>query len=88
MLIDTASRRNLDLVEARGGVKNTLLGVLNNTGTPMGARLLREWLLHPICDLEELTRRQDIISAFLEEPFLMSKLRDSLKGVRDLERLS
>ena len=88
VLIDTASRRNLDLVEARGGVKNTLLGVLNNTETPMGARLLREWLLHPICDLEELTRRQDIISAFLEEPFLMSKLRDSLKGVRDLERLS
>ncbi len=88
VLIDAASRRNLDLVEARGGTKNTLLGVLNNTGTPMGARLLREWLLHPICDLAELTRRQDIIATFLEEPFMMSKLRDSLKKVRDLERLS
>ena len=88
VLIDAASRRNLDLVESRGGVKNTLLGVLNGTSSPMGARLLREWLLHPICDLAELTRRQDIISAFLEEPFLMTKLRDSLKGVRDLERLT
>ncbi len=88
VLIDAASRRNLDLVEARGGVKNTLLGVLNNTGTPMGARLLREWLLHPICDLKELTRRQELIASFLAEPFLMSKLRDSLKKVRDLERLS
>ena len=88
VLIDAASRRNLDLVESRSGVKNTLLGVLNGASSPMGARLLREWLLHPICDLQELTRRQDIIAAFLEEPFLMSKLRDSLKGVRDMERLT
>lgn len=88
VLIDTASRRNLDLTEARGGPKNTLLGTLDSTTTPMGARLLRDWILHPICDLAELTRRQDIIAGFLTEPFLMSQLRDSLKGVRDLERLS
>ena len=88
VLIDAASRRNLDLVESRSGVKNTLLGILNGTSSPMGARLLREWILHPICDMAELMRRQDIIAAFLEEPFLMSKLRDSLKGVRDLERLT
>ncbi len=88
VLIDAASRRNLDLVEARGGVKNTLLGVLNSTGTPMGARLLREWLLHPISDLQELTRRQELIATFLAEPFLMSKLRGSLNKIRDLERLS
>ena len=88
VLIDAASRRNLDLVEARGGMRNTLLGVLNGTSTPMGARLLRDWILHPICHLAELTRRQDMIAAFLAEPFLMSKLRDSLKGVRDTERLT
>lgn len=88
VLIDAASRRNLDLVEARGGVKNTLLGTLDRTSTPMGARKLRDWVLHPICDLVELRRRQDVIAAFLEEPFLMSELRDSLKGVRDLERLT
>ena len=88
VLIDAASRRNLDLVESRSGLRNTLLGVLNGTSSPMGARLLREWILHPICDLAELTRRQELISAFLEEPFLMSKLRDSLKGVRDTERLT
>ena len=88
VLIDAASRRNLDLTEARGGPKNTLLGTLDSTTTPMGARLLRDWILHPICDLQELTRRQDIIGGFLAEPFLMSQLRDSLKGVRDLERLT
>ncbi|MDO4221570.1 MAG: DNA mismatch repair protein MutS [Akkermansia sp.] len=87
VLIDTASRRNLDLVEARGGVKNTLLGALDNTSTPMGARKLRDWILHPICDMDELLRRQEIIGGFLQEPFLMTKLRGSLKGVRDTERL-
>ena len=87
VLIDTASRRNLDLVEARGGMKNTLLGALDNTSTPMGARKLRDWILHPICDMEELLRRQEIIGGFLQEPFLMTKLRSSLKGVRDTERL-
>ena len=88
VLIDAASRRNLDLVDARGGAKNSLLGVLNSTSSPMGARLMRDWILHPVCDLAELTRRQEIIAAFLAEPFLMSKLRDTLRGVRDTERLT
>jgi len=88
VLIDAASRRNLDLVESRGGAANTLLGTLNGTSTPMGARKLRDWILHPICDLDELQRRQDLIAGFLEEPFLMTQLRDSLRGVRDLERLA
>ena len=88
VLIDTASRSNLDLVEARGGMKNTLLGTLDGTSTPMGARLIRDWILHPICDLAELARRQEIIATFLSESFLMSKLRDTMKGVRDMERLT
>ena len=87
VLIDTASRRNLDLVEARGGMKNTLLGTLDTTSTPMGARKLRDWILHPISDMDELLRRQELIAGFLKESFLMSKLRGSLKGVRDTERL-
>ncbi len=88
VLLDAASRRNLDLVEARGGRSHTLLGVLDQTSTPMGARLLREWLLHPLDDLHELQSRQEMIASFLSQDFLMSKLRDSLKSVRDLERLS
>lgn len=88
VLLDAASRRNLDLTDALGGAKNTLLGTLDKTATPMGGRLLREWILHPIGDLSELLHRQDIIAGFLKEPFLMSKLRESLSEVRDLERLS
>ncbi len=86
VLIDAASQRNLDLVESRSGKQHTLLGVLDRTATPMGARLLRDWILHPLRDLTILTQRQDIIAAYLAEPFLLSKCRESLKGIRDIER--
>jgi DNA mismatch repair protein MutS len=86
VLIDAASQRNLDLVDSRSGKQHTLLGVLDRTATPMGARLLRDWILHPLRDLAVLTNRQDIIAAFLAEPFLLSKCRESLKGIRDIER--
>ncbi|MBK1881896.1 DNA mismatch repair protein MutS [Luteolibacter pohnpeiensis] len=86
VLIDASSQRNLDLVDSRSGKAHTLLGVLDRTATPMGARLLRDWILHPLRDLSTLTARQDIIAAFLAEPFLLSKCRDSLKGIRDIER--
>ena len=75
-------------MDSRGGVKLSLLGTLDRTSTPMGARKLRDWLLHPLCDLGRLQARQDMIAALLQEPFLMSKLRDSLKNVRDMERLT
>ena len=86
VLIDIASQRNLDLVESRAGKQHTLLAVLDRTATPMGARLLRDWILHPLRDLTTLTARQDSIAAFLAEPFLLSKCRESLKGIRDIER--
>ena len=86
VLIDAASQRNLDLVESRSGKPHTLLGALDNTATPMGARLLRDWILHPLRDLEILTARQDIIASFLREPFILSKCRESMKGIRDIER--
>lgn len=86
VLIDAASQRNLDLVESRSGKPHTLLGALDNTATPMGARLLRDWILHPLRDLETLTARQDIIASFLREPFILSKCRESMKGIRDIER--
>lgn len=85
--IDTSSLRNLDLVEARSGVKHSLLGAVDRTTTPMGARKLRHWLLHPLKDIGKIHARQKLISAFLQEDYLMSKLRQSLKGIRDLERI-
>jgi DNA mismatch repair protein MutS len=86
VLIDQASQRNLDLIDSRSGPKHTLLHVLDRTQTPMGARLLRSWLLHPLREIETLTARQENIAALLAEPFLLSKARESLKNIRDIER--
>ena len=86
VLLDKASQQNLDLVSSRAGSKLTLLHALDETRTPMGARKLRDWLLHPLRDLEALRARQDALEAFLREPFVLSQMRESLKGIRDLER--
>lgn len=86
VLIDAASQRNLDLVDSRTGKQHTLLGALDRTSTPMGSRLLRDWILHPLHDIPTLTARQDLIAAFLAEPFLLSKCREVLKSIRDIER--
>ncbi|MDB4699715.1 DNA mismatch repair protein MutS, partial [Akkermansiaceae bacterium] len=86
VLIDTASQSNLDLVDSRSGKQHTLLGVLDRTSTPMGARKLRDWILHPLRDLATLTGRLDLVDSLLAEPYLLTKLRDSLKNIRDIER--
>jgi DNA mismatch repair protein MutS len=88
VLIDAASQSHLELVSARGGNAHTLLSALDRTCTPMGARKLRHWVLHPLRDLDTLTQRQDMIAAFLDEPMLLSQVRTLLKEVRDLERTS
>lgn len=88
VLIDQASQQNLDLVDSRNGVKLSLLGTIDKTSTPMGARKLRDWVLHPLSDLPIIQARQEMIASLLAEPFLMSKLRESLREVRDMERLT
>jgi DNA mismatch repair protein MutS len=86
VVIDTASRANLDLVTHRAGPEFTLLKALDKTNTPMGARMLRDWILHPIRSLEELQARQDVVERFLGESFLLEKTRESLGQIRDVER--
>ena len=88
VLIDAASQSHLELVSARGGNAHTLLSALDRTCTPMGARKLRHWVLHPLRDLDALTQRQDMIAALLDEPILLGQIRTLLKEVRDLERTS
>ena len=86
VLIDAASRSNLDLVHSRGGSEHTLLHAMDRTATPMGARRLREWILQPQRQLAPLIERQDLVSALIDDPFLLAKLRQSLKTIRDVER--
>jgi len=84
--LDAATQTNLELVEARGRGGTSLLGVLDRTLTPMGARKLRAWILQPLRDLAEIGRRQQAIADLIQEGELLSSIRAELKSIRDFER--
>lgn len=87
--IDAHSRDNLELVKTirDGKKKGSLLGVLDNTVTGMGARQLRSFLERPLLDLEAIEARHDAVEALLEQTALRLDLKDLLGEVHDLERL-
>jgi DNA mismatch repair protein MutS len=89
MPLDEMTRRNLELVESlRGGTsEGTLLAVLDRTVTPMGARLLRQWLLAPLVERTAIEARLDAVEALVREATARDALRSALDGVRDIERL-
>lgn len=87
MAIDHATVRHLELLNSPSQKGHTLLSLLDKTSTPMGGRLLRQWLTHPLLSPLTIQERQQAISAFLENPEGMRTLREELKVVRDLERL-
>ena len=95
MALDEMTRRNLELVEplrpdlaARGARAATLIEVLDDTLTGMGARLLRQWLLRPLVQPEPIWRRQEAVAELFDHPPLRRGLRAVLKQIRDLGRLS
>jgi len=90
MPLDDMTRRNLELVESlRGGdASGTLLHVLDRTQTPMGARLLRQWILAPLTEQTAIDSRLDAVGAFVHDASSRAALRAALEGVRDVERLS
>jgi DNA mismatch repair protein MutS len=89
MMLDAATRRNLEIVRNQrdGGAQGTLLWVLDETKTSMGARRLRQWLLQPLASREAIVRRQDAVEEFVREPRPRAALRAMIAGVADLERL-
>jgi DNA mismatch repair protein MutS len=89
MPLDEMTRRNLELVESlRGGTsEGPLLAVLDRTMTPMGARLLRQWLLAPLVERGAIDGRLDAVEALVREASTRDALRGALDGVRDIERL-
>ncbi len=87
LLLDAASRRNLELEYHLGGDhRRTLAGVLDNTATPMGSRLLRRWLNRPLRDRQQLAARQQAITGLLQQS-LFEALHDQLRGIGDIERI-
>ena len=87
--VDAMTRRNLELVEPlrAGGEQATLLAVVDHTMTPMGARLLRGWLLAPLTDPAAIAARLDAVGALVADEPRRAALREALDGVRDVERL-
>jgi len=85
--MDAATRRNLEIdTHQSGRVENTLLGVLDETVTPMGARLLRRWLNRPLRDRQVLRGRHQAIGSLIDAR-RHATLRERLRGIGDLERI-
>lgn len=86
LLLDASTQGHLELVASRAGRGMTLLGALDRTVTPMGARTLRDWILHPLIDPVSIMGRQDALGYFISSPLKLGDLRDRLGGIRDIER--
>jgi len=86
LLLDSSTQGHLELVASRAGRGMTLLGSLDRTVTPMGARTLRDWILHPLIDPISIMGRQDALGYFISSPLKLGDLRDRLCGIRDIER--
>ncbi|PKK39260.1 DNA mismatch repair protein MutS [Clostridiaceae bacterium JG1575] len=89
MALDVHTRRNLELTEniVDHGKKGSLLWILDQTVTPMGARCLRRWVEKPLIRKKEIEERLDAVDALYEELASLGEIRDLLKGVYDLERM-
>lgn len=90
MMIDSASRRNLEITETMRDAKKkgSLLWVLDKTSTAMGGRMLRRWLEQPLMDVDEIQMRLDAVEELKAGFMVRNELMDLLRGVYDIERLA
>jgi len=88
MTLDAATRRNLEITETIRGksAQGSLLGVLDSTRTPMGARLLRAWLSQPLLDRAQIDNRLERVEAFAQDTLARESAVATLKAMPDLER--
>lgn len=85
--LDRFTVRNLELIEPLSPDGMSLYDVLNLTSTPMGSRRLRHWILFPLLDLEEISRRHDVVEYFFRDPDTRCQATEALQRVGDLQRL-
>ncbi len=89
MTLDASTRRNLELDETlRGERKGSLLGTLDHTVTPMGKRMMHQWVSQPLLNVDKIKARQDGVQFFFERGMDRAELRAALKPLADLERLT
>lgn len=89
LALDQTTLRHLEILEPlrhEAPRQSSLYGVLNRTATPMGARLLRNWVSQPLAAVGLISRRQDAVEMFIEQPAALENFRAQLANVRDLER--
>ncbi|MFP4118361.1 MAG: DNA mismatch repair protein MutS [Candidatus Woesearchaeota archaeon] len=89
MLIDSATQRNLEIAEnlSDGSKRNTLLEVIDQTKTSMGARMLKQWIKRPLLDRHSIEQRLDVTGVFKEDSFTRNELAEKLSKIHDIERL-
>ncbi|MFT3847073.1 MAG: DNA mismatch repair protein MutS [Lacibacter sp.] len=85
--MDRFTIRNLELLGSNADGGNTLLKVIDNTSSPMGARLMRRWMLLPLKDIERINERLDTVESLIIEPELRRQLQTLIKQCGDVERL-
>ncbi len=90
LFLDEVTRRGLELTSTlRGGERQgSLLSVIDRTVTPMGARLLQEWLVTPLAEIGPISARLDAVGELVDEGALRQELREHLSGGYDLQRLT
>ena len=89
MILDETTRRNLEITTSLMGDnrQGTLLAILDHTLTPMGSRLLKHWMVHPLIRKEAIDQRLERVSAFYENNALRESVREALEHISDMERL-
>jgi DNA mismatch repair protein MutS len=90
MVLDASTRRNLELTETLidGEVHGSLLGVIDGTVTPMGKRLMRQWIAQPLLEEARINQRLDQVASAMEDGVWRAELRRALGKIGDLERLA
>ncbi len=87
MRLDRFTVRNLELLEGLGDEGKSLISVIDRTVTPMGARLLRRWLLFPLKDVQAIRARLDVVEYFMRRRDSREELKTYLEQIGDIERL-
>ena len=90
MILDINTRINLEIHETIKGrnKKGALLWILDKTSTAMGGRLLKNWLEQPLLNKKSIEKRQEIVELFVNDIILMDEVKNLLKNIYDLERIT
>ncbi|KMT23029.1 DNA mismatch repair protein MutS [Clostridium cylindrosporum DSM 605] len=90
MMLDSTSRKNLELTETIRGKskKGSLIGALDKTKTPMGGRLLRKWIEEPLVKIDEINLRLEVVEEFIDNLNAAGDFKEFLSGVYDIERIT